>query len=136
VALEALQMRASLGNPQDRDMLLRHPDAVDIAPEQIAAGRVFVSERDGVILGFYAILPRDDGDTDLDGLFVEPANQRQGIGRSLIEHCLEVSRTAGSAVLHVIGNPHVAEFYKACGFTLTGTFKMHFGDGLLLQRRL
>jgi len=50
----------------------------------IAAGGVFVLEQDGNIVGFSAILRRDDGDTELDALFVEPAIQRQGIGRKLV----------------------------------------------------
>jgi len=45
--LEELQRRASLTNTGDRDALLAHPDAVELPPEQIAAGSVFVAERDG-----------------------------------------------------------------------------------------
>src|ERR1700733_1560794 len=74
--LEALQWRASLGNEGDRDALLRHPGAIDLPAEQIAAGGVFVVEEDGAIVGFSAILPREDGDTELDALFVEPSIQR------------------------------------------------------------
>ena len=77
-ALEALQWRASLGNEGDRDALLRHPDAIDLPADQIAAGGVFVLEQDGAIVGFSAILPREDGDTELDALFVEPQIQRAG----------------------------------------------------------
>ena len=38
--LEALQLRASLGNEGDREALLRHPDAIDMPVEQIRAGGV------------------------------------------------------------------------------------------------
>src|SRR5882672_3565339 len=51
-ALEALQRRASLNNPGDRDALLANPDAIELRPDQIAAGQVFVAERDGAIVGF------------------------------------------------------------------------------------
>jgi hypothetical protein len=54
-ALEALQMRASLANPGDRE---------------------------GVVQGFAAILPREDGDVELDALFVEPNTWRRGCGRA------------------------------------------------------
>jgi len=97
--LEALQWRASIANEGDRDALLRHPDAIDLPLEQITAGGVFVLERDGAIVGFSAILPRDDGDTELDALFVEPGTQRQGIGRKLIEHCAETARSKGASAL-------------------------------------
>jgi GNAT superfamily N-acetyltransferase len=135
-ALEALQMRASLGNAGDRDALLAHPDAIDIPLQQIAAGQVFVLERGFSIVGFSAILPREDGDTELDALFVDPGTQRQGIGRSLVEHCAKVARSAGSTTLHVVGNPHAEKFYLACGFKLVGTFETRFGPGLLLRKKL
>ena len=119
--LEDLQRRASLTNAGDRDALLAHPDAIELPSEQIAAGSVFVAERNGVIAGFAALLPRADGGAELDALFVEPTMRRCGIGRGLVERCCEVGRLQGSAVLHVIGNPHAQHFYAACGFRLTGT---------------
>jgi len=134
--LEALQWRASLGNEGDRDALLLHPDAIDLPLEQIAAGGVFVLEQDGNIVGFSAILRRDDGDTELDALFVEPAIQRQGIGRKLIEHCAEMARAAGSSALHVVGNFHAKQFYLSCGFIIVGTFETRFGPGLLMRKTL
>jgi GNAT superfamily N-acetyltransferase len=134
--LEALQWRASLGNEGDRDALLRHPDAIDLPDEQIAAGGVFVLEQEGTIVGFSAILPREDGDTELDALFVEPDIQRRGIGRRLIEHCASVARSSGSRSLHVIGNAHAKEFYLSCGFEILGPFETRFGSGLLMRKPL
>ena len=134
--LEALQWRASLGNEGDRDALLRHPDAIDLSPEQIAAGGVFLLEQDGAIVGFCAILPRDDGDTDLDALFVEPSVQCRGVGRKLLEHCAEIARSKGSSALHVVGNSHAKQFYLSCGFTIAGTFETRFGVGLLMRKAL
>jgi GNAT superfamily N-acetyltransferase len=135
-ALEALQWRASLGNEGDRDALLRHPDAIDLPADQIAAGGVFVLEQDGAIVGFSAILPREDGDTELDALFVEPQIQRRGIGRKLIEHCSAVARSAGSRALHVIGNEHARAFYLSCGFEILGPFETRFGSALLMRKAL
>jgi len=134
--LEALQWRASLGNEGDRDALLRHPDAIDLPLEQITAGGVFVLEQDGAIVAFSAILPRDDGDTELDALFVEPSIQRRGVGRKLIEHCSEIARSMGSRALHVVGNTHAKQFYLSCGFTIVGSFETRFGLALLMRRTL
>jgi len=132
--LEDLQRRASLTNVGDRDALLAHPDAIVLPPEQIAAGAVFVLERKGVIAGFAALLPRADGDAELDALFVEPTMRRCGIGRSLVEHCSKVARSQGSTFLHVVGNPHAEDFYIACGFKLIGMAETRFGPGLLMRR--
>jgi len=134
--LEALQWRASLNNPGDREALLAHPDAIELPLDQIRDGGVFVAEVAGSMRGFAAILPRNNGDFDLDALFVEPSAWRQGIGRALIEHCAAAARTAGAESLHVVGNPHAEGFYSSCGFEMLGTKQMRFGVGLLMKRVL
>lgn len=134
--LEAIQWRASLNNPGDRAALEAHPDAIVMPPEQLAAGGVFVAEIDGAPRGFAAILPRTDGNAELDALFVEPDEWGHGIGRALVEHCCEAARAAGAAALHVVGNPHAEGFYTRCGFVLVGTQQMRFGVGLLMVRAL
>jgi GNAT superfamily N-acetyltransferase len=133
-ALEDLQRRASLANPNDRAALLAHPEAFEVPLEQIVAGHVFVVERDGTTLGFAAVVPRDDGNSELDALFVEPDCWKQGLGRVLIEHGARIARTRGSTALHVIGNPHAEGFYRACGFEQIGTTDTRFGVGLLFRR--
>ena len=133
-ALEALQTRASLGNAGDRAALLQHPDAIDVPPARILAGHVFVAERDAAVVGFAAVVPREDGDAELDALFVEPALWRQGIARALLEHGVGLARSRGAQALHVIGNPHAAAFYRSCGFEGTETFKTRFGQGYLMRR--
>jgi N-acetylglutamate synthase-like GNAT family acetyltransferase len=135
-ALEALQLRASLGNAGDRDALLANPDAIELPLEQIAAGGVFIAEWNGAIAGFAAVMPRGDGETELDALFVEPNIWRRGIGRTLVEHCAHVARAKGATALHVIGNPHAETFYVACGFQRVGTAETRFGPGMLLRKIL
>jgi GNAT superfamily N-acetyltransferase len=135
-ALEAVQWRASLNNPGDREALLANPDAIALPIAQLGAGGVFVAEIAGSIAGFAAILPRDDGDSELDALFVEPGAWRQGVGRALVEHCAAAARSAGAHSLHVVGNPHAEGFYRACGFEMLGTKETRFGIGLLMKRNL
>jgi len=132
--LEQLQLRASLGNVGDRDALLAHPDAIGLGVDQIALGRVFVSECEGEIVGFAAVERRGDGDSELDAMFVEPRMQRRGIGRMLVEYCAEVARKQGSRYLHVVGNPHAENFYLATGFKVIGMTQTRFGPGLLMRR--
>jgi GNAT superfamily N-acetyltransferase len=136
VALEALQRRASLNNPGDREALLANPDAIEVPAQQILDGHVFVAVRDDAIVGFAAVLPREDGQSELDALFVEPDAWKQGIGRLLVEHCAGVARARGSTALHVIGNPHAEGFYRACGFEPVGSVQTRFGAGLSLRRPL
>lgn len=135
-ALEALQRRASLNNPGDREAILANPDAIELPLAQIADGHVFVAECDGTLAGFAAVVPRDSSAMDLDALFVEPALWRQGVGRVLIDHCVDFVGRQGMTALHVIGNPHAEKFYRACGFEMVGTTETRFGPGLLFRRPL
>jgi GNAT superfamily N-acetyltransferase len=135
-SLEALQWRASLANPGDRDNLLANPDAIAIPVEQIADGDVFVAEEAGVIVGFATVLARPDGNAELDALFVEPSLWKQGVGRLLVDQCAHIARNRASRILHVVGNPHAEGFYTSCGFRTTGTFETRFGTGLAMQRGL
>jgi GNAT superfamily N-acetyltransferase len=135
-SLEALQWRASLANSGDRDALLANPDAIVLPVEHITDGHVFVAEHDGVILGFAALLPRPDGNAELDGLFVEPSLWKRGVGRLLVEHCAGAARGRASRILHVVGNPQAEGFYTACGFRTTGTVETRFGAGLAMHRGL
>ena len=132
--LEDLQLRASLTNAGDRDALLAHPDAIELPLAQIAAGGVFVAEWNGAIVGFAAVEPRADGESELDALFVDPNMRRRGIARSLVEHCAEVARTRKSTALYVVGNPHALDFYAASGFNLIGAAETRFGTGLLMRK--
>src|SRR3954469_13330344 len=90
--LEALQRRASLNNSGDRDALLAHPDAIALPIEQITSGCVFVAERDAVVAGFVAVVPRPDAGAELDALFVEPHLWKHGVGRRLVDHVAETAR--------------------------------------------
>lgn len=134
--LEELQRRASLANPDDRASILAHPEVIELPDEQIAAGQVFVADSGGVLLGFHVTLPRDDGQAELDGLFVDPSLWRSGIGRGLVEHAADLARGQGAKILHVIGNPHARGFYLSVGFVITGEFQTRFGLGLLMERAL
>ena len=135
-ALLALQWRASLSNPNDRDALLANPDAIELPLQQLLDGRIVVAECAGDIKGFSAILPRPDGNVELDGLFVEPACWRQGVGRVLVDHAAAAAAGTGAHYLHVVGNPHAERFYIACGFDAIGTEHTRFGVGLLMRRPL
>lgn len=109
--LEDLRWRASLTNAGDPDALLAHPGAIELPVAQIAAGGVFVGQWTGAIVGFAAVEPRTDGESELDAVFVDPNMRRRGIARSLVAQCAEVARTRESSFLYVVGNPHSREFY-------------------------
>lgn len=135
-ALEQLQLRASLANEGDREHLLRNPDIISIPDAQIASGHVFVAQLDGRTIGFAALQPHDDGSVELDGLFVEPEYWQHGIGRRLVQHCIEIARRRAANTLTVIANPHALAFYRSCRFEERGTTQTQFGPAILMALKL
>ena len=134
LALEALQWRAALSLDEYRKALLAHPDAVELPIEHVAQGRTVVAERDSVLGGFAVVLPRGDGDADLDGLFVEPAMWRQGIGSRLVQAAASLAASGGAKYLHVVAHPGALAFYAACGFVPVGETQTRFGIGLAMSK--
>ena len=134
--LEDLQRRASLVWEEYREALLAHPEAIALPGSQIADGCVAVAEKRGEILGFAVVLPRADGDAELDGLFVEPDYWKNGIGRVLIVQAERMARSKDAAALHVIANPQAVGFYRKCGFIECGHAETRFGPAATMRKRL
>ena len=130
--LEDLQRRASLALGEYNDELEAHPDAIELPSDQIGQGNVFVAERGGMITGFAALLVDPDL-AELDGLFVEPAHWRQGIGAALVDAAVHEARRLGLAMT-VVANPSARGFYERCGFRVEGDAKTRFGPALRMSR--
>ena len=126
-ALEALQRRSSMHHPMYRAQLAAHPDAIRLPSEQIAAGLVRVAELNGAILGFAVLLERSGDGCGLDGLFVEPARMRAGVGRPLVADAERVARDRGARRIDVVANPQALAFYEAIGFVKVDEALTRFG---------
>jgi GNAT superfamily N-acetyltransferase len=111
---------------EDRAALLANPDAIELPLEQITGGRTVVAENAGQLLGFSVVLPRDDGDAELDGLFVEPTYWRHGLGRALVEQAERIAGADGAANLWVTANTRALGFYDSCGFVKVGEVATRF----------
>lgn len=131
-ALEDLQRRASLANPEDRPHLEAHPDAIDLPIAFIERGEVIVAEDDSRVAGF-AVVQRHDGFTELDGLFVEPDLWGDGIGRSLVDAATHEARRSGHSLM-VVANEAARGFYERCGFAVEGEAMTRFGPALRMSR--
>ncbi len=133
--LEELQRRASLMHEAYREALLANPDLIALPRWQLEDRNVRVAERNGMTLGFSAVLPR--GQTAiLDGLFVEPEQWKRGIGRALIEDAVGLARDGGAEVMEVLANPYADGFYARLGFVRTGTVTTPLGIGSKMRRLL
>lgn len=131
--LEDLQRRASLALGTHSAELEAHPDAIHLPAEQIALGEVLVADVDGAIVGFAVVL--DEGNrAELDGLFVEPAHWRQGIGTALLIAAVHLARDRGLSLVTVVANAAAREFYEKCGFAVEGAAQTRFGPALRMSR--
>jgi GNAT superfamily N-acetyltransferase len=135
-ALEDLQLQAALMGMDDRAALLADLDSIDLPVDRIVDGNVYVCESDGDIVGFGVVLPRADGQAELDGLFVRPDLWGEGYGRLLLEHGAAMAKGWGASELHVVTNAHAAGFYAACGFTADGPAQTRFKPVKTMVRRL
>lgn len=80
------------------------------------------------IIGF-AVMYFGDEHTHLNLLAVDPAYQRSGVGRRMLEWLRQSCVVAGIAVIYLElrANNHAGrEFYTSCGFEETGTVPRYY----------
>jgi GNAT superfamily N-acetyltransferase len=127
--LVELQRRASLAAATGDvlQQLLERPELIDLDEEMLANNEVIVAERGTHILGFATIVAHEGNDAELEGLFVDPAHWRQGIGRALV-HAIEREAAAWEATrLHVVAAAGAVPFYDALGFVAVGERRTELG---------
>jgi GNAT superfamily N-acetyltransferase len=136
-ALGDLHRRSSYVWEGDRANLDAHPDALGVAREAIAEGRVRVAVgAGGELLGFSVVADGGDGVCELDDLFVEPRLMRRGIGRALVEDAATRAVRAGAAALTVVAHPRNFAFYESVGFVRGEPVATRFGPAVKLRRKL
>ncbi|HMS26047.1 MAG TPA: GNAT family N-acetyltransferase [Burkholderiaceae bacterium] len=100
---------------------------------------VAVQDGDGVgkVVGSIFIVRQDDSTAKLRLLYVDPAAQGQGLGRRMVNECIQFAKSAGyqHIVLWTNDNLHAARhIYETAGFKLITQEKHHsFGKDLVGQ---
>jgi GNAT superfamily N-acetyltransferase len=136
-ALSELHRRSSYVWEGDRADLDAHPDALGVAAEAIAAGRVRVAvSTRGALLGFSVVTDAPDGVCELDDLFVEPRLMRQGIGRALVGDAVARAVRAGSTTMTVVAHPRNFAFYASVAFVRGEPVATRFGPAVKLWLQL
>ena len=135
-ALLEIVWQTVMVDPVRNAEIIARPEVVEVPIEQLEAGTACVAELDGAIIGFATVLPRADGDAELDGLFVSPEAQRAGIGRALVGRAKRLASEQGANALHVIANPAAVAFYQAMGFVTTGMTQTQFEPAPTMALRL
>ena len=100
--------------PKDREAL-DDPHGKIIAK----GGLIFIAERAGEPIGCAALLRMDDGGFELAKMAVADHAKGGGIGRKLIDACIDAARAAGAYRVYLESNSALAPalaLYRSAGF--------------------
>jgi predicted N-acetyltransferase YhbS len=116
-ALSELCIRSKAVWGYDEAFMALARAVLQVSPEQIAAGDVWVATgADGEVAGIVALGPSEQPNTlDLDKLFVDPQQIRNGVGRALMAHAIDEAQHRGAKQLTVLADPNAAGFYERNG---------------------
>lgn len=94
----------------DRQYWIKNYDIVE--KEYIPASKTFVYKEDSIIKGFISIMDS----SFIGALFVLDADQGNGIGKKLLNHCKGLYTNLQLCVY--VENTKAVKFYKNCGFKI------------------
>jgi GNAT superfamily N-acetyltransferase len=91
-----------------------------LTPEYVAANRVFVAERDALVVGVCAL--EDHADRWLlEHVWVDPAHHGAGVGPALVGAALDAVRRVRPGVVMAAADPQAAGFYAHLGARPAGS---------------
>lgn len=83
----------------------------------------FIAEKDGVVIGGAGIFPTNglpDGTCELVKMYLTPTARGIGLGKTMIQHCMEIARTKGYNQVYLETMPELRKavsVYEKFGFT-------------------
>lgn len=99
---------------------MREWDAqLTIIPGYLELHDVWVSEREGAVIGMCALEDRGDR-WNLEHVWVEPAAHGHGVGRALVMHALGEARRRHPGVVELLADPFATGFYERLGARRAG----------------
>ena len=120
-ALSRLEVRSKASHGYDAETMAVFAPVLVVTVDQIARDWVLVAERDGELLGFAHVERRDDLTVAwLEGLFIDPDAQGQGIGTLLWSAAIDHARGLDATELRFDADLHAVGFYERLGATVVG----------------
>lgn len=94
---------------------IRHwQNDLTVTPEFISANQVFVAENAGSLLGFYALVVKEQK-AELDHLWVAPSHIGSGVGKELFLHAMQQAAQERIAKVEILADPNAEGFYRKLG---------------------
>ena len=115
--LSAIALRAKAHWNYTPEQMQVFADELTLVPDELEEKTAFVLENDKIPLGFYTLVPHQDG-VELEHIFVDPPHIGHGHGRALFMHACEQARTLGCRHMMIQSDPNAAGFYTALGCAL------------------
>ncbi|MFN2515142.1 MAG: GNAT family N-acetyltransferase [Pyrinomonadaceae bacterium] len=89
-------------------------DDLTITPDFVATNQVYVAECEGELLGFYALIVRDDK-AEIDHMWVAPEHIGTGVGKALFIHAMQTAARQNVSEVGISSDPNAEGFYKKMG---------------------
>lgn len=119
-ALTELSLESKRSNGYDDAFMAACREELTVTRQSLAEGEYWVAECGG-LCGCACLLTDPDGrGGEVHAFFIDPAWQRQGVGRLLWGKLAERAREKGLSALRLDADPAAVPFYEAMGFTVVG----------------
>ncbi|WP_461348994.1 GNAT family N-acetyltransferase [Bradyrhizobium sp. USDA 4451] len=117
-----IAVRAVKNDGFDDNAVARFMPGLRVNLALVAAGLVFVAEGDDSVLqGWVSLRPTGIGGLVLlEGIFVDPAHARRGIGSKLFSNAVGLSRKLAGNVILINSSPSSVDFYARLGASKIG----------------
>ena len=89
-------------------------EELTISPDYLATNQVFLAEKDDQILGFYALIIRQEK-AELDHLWVAPEYIGSGVGKELFVHAMQSAARRNVSEIEILSDPNAEGFYRKMG---------------------
>ena len=108
----ALDAKRHWGYPE---RWLQHWQAdLTISEDFITNHQVYVAEREGEIVGFYALIARDHR-AELEHMWVAPEHIGKGVGKELFIHAMQTAAGDNFSTVEISSDPNAEGFYQRMG---------------------
>lgn len=108
----ALEAKRYWGYPEH--WIQHWQDDLTLSPEYLATNPVFLAEKDTQILGFYALIIRQNK-AELDHLWVAPQHIGSGVGKALFLHAMQSAARRNVSDIEILADPNAEGFYRKMG---------------------
>lgn len=116
----ALDAKRHWGYPEH---WIKHWEAdLTVSPEFIRDNHVYAFEREGYVLGFYALCVAEDkgNKAELEHMWVTPSAIGTGIGKELFLDAMERAAAIEVREIEISADPNAAGFYERMGASQIG----------------